>query len=202
VHVEPGSAPQRSSGITATREWREHLPELQVEWVSHEIGKFVRLLQLNNGSAYEQLFSPFSVYETPALAELREIARAMLSQQLFLHYAAFFRQQLQLFRGQHDKHGRHVLYLCRVALTGLHLAERGQLLADLRELAQFHERVAVLALLDELDANTDVRDPRPYMRELEALGEHLASCGNPARLPELVPHRDVAEDWLRRLRER
>jgi hypothetical protein len=95
-----------------------------------------------------------------------------------------------------------MLYLCRVALTGLHLAERGQLLSDLPLLARFHERVAVLRLLEELDRRPDVADQAPFMRELQALGEQLARCGNPAKLPEQVPGRDAAEAWLARMRER
>lgn len=193
VHVEPGGS---------TREWRESHGEWQVEWTSHEVGKFVRLLQMNNGGAYEQLFSPYAVYETPALAELRELARGMVSQQLVLSYHAAFRRQLGACSSQREQPGRHLLYLCRVALTGLHLAQRGQLLADLPLLARFHERVAVLQLLEELEHRPDLADARPYWRELQLLGEQLASVGNPAGLPELVPGRDAAEAWLARMRER
>ncbi|MDB5097436.1 MAG: nucleotidyltransferase [Cyanobacteria bacterium RYN_339] len=193
VHADPAAS---------TREWRETQAEWQVEWTSHEVGKFVRLLQVNNGSAYEQLFSPYAVYETPALAELRELAQGMVSQQLVVHYHASFRRQLAAFLGQRELPGRHLLYLCRMALTGLHLAERGELLADLPLLARFHERVAVLRLLDELDQRPDVADAAPYLRELQALGEQLARRGNPAKLPEQVPGRDAAEAWLERMRER
>lgn len=196
VHV---GSPLESS-VTETREWREQRATVQVEWVSHEVGKFVRLLQVNNGSAYEQLFSPYEVYETEALGELRELGRAMVSLGLFEHYRTTFGRQLALFRGQRDRHGRHMLYLFRMALTGLHLAERGQILADLPTLARFHERIAVLELLDELAHSCDVREPAPYMRELESLARQLAGVRNAARLPERVPHHDRAEAWLARVR--
>ena len=190
VHVDP--APEQSR----SREWREQREHVQIEWLSHEVGKFVRLLQLNNGGAYEQLFSRYAVFETDALGELREIAQAMVSLQLVSHYRALFRQQLERFRGQRDKHGRHVLYLYRMALTGLHLLEQGQIWVDLPELARFHERVTVLQLLAELDRHANVSAPGPYLRELEALAEQLERAVNRARLPEWVPQRDQAEAWL------
>jgi hypothetical protein len=73
---------------------------------------------------------------------------------------------------------------------------------DLPLLARFHERVAVLGLLEELERQADVADATPYLRELQALGEQLARRGNPAGLPEQVPGRDAAEAWLANLRRR
>lgn len=200
VHVDPAADAPQAPG-SRTREWREQRATVQIEWLSHEVGKFVRLLQLNNGSAYEQLFSPYVVFETPALAELRDIAREMVSLQLVGHYRATFRHQLELFRGQRDKHGRHLLYLSRMALTGLHLIERGQVVTDLPMLARFHERVVVLQLLEELDRAANVRDPRPYVRELDALATQLERARNAARLPDLVPRRERAEAWLAAVRQ-
>lgn len=201
VHLaSPDHAPEASCR-GQSREWREERSTFQIEWLSHEVGKFVRLLQMNNGGAYEQLFSPYEIFETQALGELRQLAQAMVSLQLVAHYRDVFGHQAALFRGQRDKHGRHFLYLFRLALTGLHLLERGQLQVDLRCLARFHERVTVLQLLDELDRQANVRDARPYLAELEALAAQLQRGKNAARLPELVPHRDQAEAWLARLRE-
>ena len=73
---------------------------------------------------------------------------------------------------------------------------------DLPLLARFHERVAVLGLLEELDRRADVVDATPYLRELQVLGEQLARRGNPAGLPEQVPARDAAEAWLASMRAR
>lgn len=204
VHLDPRAAGPDLGGRAGrqdTREWREQLGDFQIEWISHEVGKFVRLLQLNNGSAYEQLFSPNVVLETEALHELRELARRMMSLQLFLHYRSYFHSQLKCFLGQREKHGRHLLYLYRVALTGLHLAEHGQLCAELPALARFQERVAILQLLRDLAGHQEVRDFRPYLRELDALSERLDLDPGRGRLPDQVPHRAEAEAWLASLRE-
>lgn len=199
VHIAPGEAP--ACGAHAeTREWRECRSELQIEWVSHEVGKFVRLLQMNNGSAYEQLFSPHTVLETPHLAELREIAHAMLSQQLVAHYRGLFQGQLRFFLRQPERQGRQLLYMFRAGLTGLHLLEHGHLCVDLPTLAHYHERASVLQLLRELSANAEVRNMRPYIRELHGLAARLEASANRGGLPEHVPHRERAEAWLVSLR--
>jgi predicted nucleotidyltransferase len=202
VHVDPAASDLAvRTGRHETREWREQLGGTQVEWISHEVGKFVRLLQMNNGGAYEQLFSAHVVLGSDAVDELRELAGRMMSLQLFLHYRSYFHSQLKCFQGQREKHGRHLLYLFRVALTGLHLAEQGQLCPDLGTLARFHERVAILQLLRDLEAHAEVRDFRPYLRELEALAIRLDGEPGRGRLPDQVPNREDAEAWLGRLRE-
>lgn len=199
VHLDPRKHLARG-GMQETREWRECRGEVQIEWVSHEIGKFVRLLQLNNGGAYEQLFSPNVVASSPAFDSLKGLAEQMLSQQLFLHYRSFFHGQLKFFMAQRDKHGRHLLYLYRVALTGVHLMEHGQLCANLPALARFHERAAVLQLLHEMGAQGELAVTRAHLRELGFLAEMIEGAQNRAKLPEQVPHRDAAEAWLADLR--
>jgi predicted nucleotidyltransferase len=200
VHVEAGDGASHRMGLQETREWRETRPECQVEWVSHELGKFVRLLQVNNGSAYEQLFSPHVVFETAALGELKELASEMVSLQLFLHYRSFYQSQLKFFHNQRDKHSRHLLYLFRVALTGIHLLETGQVVADLRSLAGYHERVAIMELLRDVEQHPEGRSLRPYLRELEALALRLDQMPNRARLREQVSGRDAADAWLAKVR--
>lgn len=200
VHLDPRKHLEARSGLAETREWRESGHEVQVEWVSHEVGKFVRLLQLNNGGAYEQLFSPHVVAASPAIEHLKALAQDMLSQQLFLHYRSFFHSQLKFFLGQRDRNGRHLLYLYRVALTGVHLMEHGTLCASLPQLGRYHERAAVLKLLKDMTEHGDVPVGREHLRELAFLDQRLETVPNLARLPEHVPHRQVAESWLVELR--
>jgi predicted nucleotidyltransferase len=200
VHLDPRKHADARPGLAETREWRECGQAVQIEWVSHEVGKFVRLLQLNNGGAYEQLFSPHVVSASPAMEPLKALAQDMLSQQLFLHYRSFFHSQLKFFLGQRDRHGRHLLYLYRVALTGLHLMEYGALVASLPQLAHYHERSAVMKLLRDMADFRDVPVGREHLRELAFLDERLDLVPNAAGLPEHVPHRQAAEGWLVELR--
>jgi predicted nucleotidyltransferase len=200
VHLDPTHHLPCRGGMQETREWRETRGEVQIEWVSHEVGKFVRLLQVNNGGAYEQLFSPNVVAESAAFGELQALADQMLSQQLYVHYRSFFHSQLKFFLNQRDKHGRHLLYLYRVALTGIHLMEHGQLCASLPNLAHYHERATILQLLREMAEHGDVPVARTYLRELSALDERLSAAQSRTKLPEQVPNRDLAEAWLAKLR--
>lgn len=201
VHLDPSHDLPCRGGMQETREWRETRGEVQIEWVSHEVGKFVRLLQLNNGGAYEQLFSPNVVVESSEFGELKVVAGQMLSQQLYVHYRSFFHSQLKFFLNQRDKNGRHLLYLYRVALTGIHLMEHGQLCASLPMLARYHERAAILQLLREMgDQPGDAPAARAYMRELTFLDDRLSAVQNRSKLPEQVPNRALAEAWLAEMR--
>jgi predicted nucleotidyltransferase len=201
VHLDAHPVTEARSCLAETREWRDVGDTCQVEWVSHELGKFVRLLEISNGGAYEQLFSPHVVTGGPELEELRDIASTMLSQQLFVHYRSFFHGQLKFFLAQRDRHGRHLLYLYRVALTGIHLMEHGALVADLPQLARYHERAGVSRLLRELEGRKDVAVGKEHLQELAWLDGRLATVPNVANLPDRVAGRE-AEAWLASVRAR
>ena len=47
---------------------------VEVEYVSHDLGKYLRLLAKNNGYVLEQIFSPLVVTGHEFLAELRPLA--------------------------------------------------------------------------------------------------------------------------------
>jgi predicted nucleotidyltransferase len=175
VHLDARPAAEARSSFAETREWRDVGDTCQVEWVSHELGKFVRLLEISNGGAYEQLF---------------------------VHYRSFFHSQLKFFMAQRDRHGRHLLYLYRVALTGIHLMEHGALVADLPKLARYHERAAVSTLLRELEGRQDVAVGKMHLQELAWLDGRLATVPNVANLPDRVSGREAADAWLAAVRTR
>src|SRR5215467_7201315 len=62
-----------------TVERKLDLAGVEVELVSHDLGKYLRLLVKNNGYVLEQIFSPIVVMGEAFLDELRPLARRCIT---------------------------------------------------------------------------------------------------------------------------
>jgi predicted nucleotidyltransferase len=98
----------------------------EVEAVSHEVGKYLRLMAKHNGYVLEQVFSPLVAHGADFLAALRPLARKCVTRLCFHHYRGFFHTQRKLFDKEEAKKAKTLLYAYRVALTGVHLLETGE----------------------------------------------------------------------------
>ena len=132
----------------------------EVELVSHEVGKYLRLLVRNNGYILEQIFSPIVVMGQEFLDELRPLAQRCITRHHYHHYRGFYATQRKLIAKEEPKRAKPVLYAYRVLMTGIHLLRTGEVEANLLRLNE-HFR---LGFLDELIArkvggeNTSVGD--------------------------------------------
>jgi len=107
---------------------------LDLDLVTHDVAKFVRMMQKPNGYVLEQLFSPLVVRTTAAHAELCAIGRRCLTRRHVRHYVGFAKTQWQLFTTEPTPRIKPLLYVYRVLLTGLHLLRTGEVQADLARL--------------------------------------------------------------------
>jgi predicted nucleotidyltransferase len=154
---------------------------VELDVVTHELGKFCRLLLSRNGYVLEQLLSPLVVTSSALHEELVAAAPGCLTRHHAHHYLGFARTQWALF----EKVGelKPALYTLRVLLTGRHLMRTGEVVCDLGRLAEDMRAEAVL------DDGIDLR----YVPELiaaKSAGEHWpmpSSTGLRSRL-----HADVA----------
>ncbi|HEX8391515.1 MAG TPA: nucleotidyltransferase domain-containing protein [Longimicrobium sp.] len=110
----------------------EHVRDgAEVDLVTHEACKFLRLLLRNNGYVLEQLYSPLVVHTTPGHAELKRVARGCITRGCVRHYAGFAAGQWRLWDGEHPRRLKPLLYLYRVLLTGITLMRTGRVNASL-----------------------------------------------------------------------
>jgi predicted nucleotidyltransferase len=109
---------------------------IEVEMVSHEFGKYLRLLLKNNGYVLEQIFSPLVVVGDAFLATLRPLARRCITRHHYHHYRGFLATERKLLDKQEPKSVKAVLYAYRVVLTGMHLLRSGEVEANLVRLAE------------------------------------------------------------------
>ena len=152
----------------------------EVELVSHEIGKYLRLLVRNNGYILEQIFSPIVVLGQEFLDELRPLARRCITRHHYHHYRGFYATQRKLIEKEEPKRAKPVLYAYRVLMTGIHLLRTGEVEANLPRLNE-HFR---FGFLDELIA-------RKVGGENTAVGQ-LDWPFHEARLAELEARLDQA----------
>lgn len=184
-----------------TVERKLDLAGLEVELVSHDVGKYLRLLVKNNGYVLEQIFSPLVVAGREFLDELRPLARRCVTRHHYHHYRGFLATQRKLLDKQEPKRVKSVLYAYRVLLTGIHLLRTGEVEAYLPRLAEEYQRPFLLELiaqkreekgtapdldwafhdaqLKELEGLLDgafAESPLPEERDRQAVHQFLVDC--------------------------
>lgn len=116
---------------TETQEMELESAGREVELVSHELGKYLRLLSKNNGYILEQIFSPLVVCGQEFLDRLRPLAQRCVTRGCYHHYRGFLQTQLKLLDRQEVKKAKTLLYAYRVVLSGIHLLQTGEVQANL-----------------------------------------------------------------------
>jgi len=161
---------------------------IEVDLVSHDLGKYLKLLAKNNGYVLEQIFSPLVATGQEFLDRLRPIARRCITRFHYFHYRGFIGTQLKLLEKEEPKRAKSLLYAYRVLLTGIHLLKTGEVEANIRRLnASFG-----LSYIDDLIAaktggeriGMPALDWAFHSRELDRLEQDLAAAFERSSLGE------------------
>ena len=161
---------------------------LELDWVAHDLRKFVRMMTQDNGYVLEQLYSPLTVVETPLSGELRELGKGCITRTLFRHYRGFAHGRRKLLAAP-DATVKHLLYAYRVYLTGIHALTSGEIQAHLPTL---NERFG-MAVIDELVARKRAGAEKQKLAdgehathalELDRLEEALVVAAKNSQLPD------------------
>ncbi|WAZ20729.1 nucleotidyltransferase domain-containing protein [Streptomyces cinnabarinus] len=129
VHLLPAAdlLGLREPAETRSRMWDRDGAEMDL--VTHDLRKFVRLMLRRNGYVLEQLLSPLVVHTTDAHRELAALAPGVLTGHHAHHYRGFANTQWRLFTKTREL--KPLLYTFRVLLTGIHLMRGGEVQAHL-----------------------------------------------------------------------
>ena len=174
---------------------------LEVDLVSHDVGKYFGLLVKNNGYILEQVFSPIVVSGQEFLDELRPLAKNCITKNHFYHYRGFFGSQKKLIAKQEPVTAKAVLYAYRVLCTGIHLMRTGEVVTDLNRLASemnlgFVGELIAAKVTEKVAFGFDLKE---HLSKLDQLERKLESAFESSSLRE-NPDRDPVNELLVRLR--
>ena len=166
----------------------EDKSSIDLDWVAHDIRKFARLMTNHNGYVLEQLYSPLVVVSTPAHEELLRLGKGCITRPTVKHYQGFARGRRHRL-AEPDPTVKHLLYAYRVLLTGIHLMQTGEVVANVQVL---NERFR-LTEIDDLVARKragaekmalEERDHVEHGALLDRLERELQEAYEASQLPE------------------
>lgn len=178
---------------------------LELDVVTHDLIKFVRLLLRPNGYVLEQLYSPLVLHQTSEFLELKEMAQGCITRHHYYHYYGFANTQWNLFQKERPARIKPLLYVYRVLLTGIHLLQTGEVEANLIHLNEKYKS----PFLDELihRKQTEAENatlPETVVAKQEPdyvrLQKVLEQAYLDSRLPEKPTAHRALHDFLIRLR--
>jgi predicted nucleotidyltransferase len=134
AHLLPAPAVLGLDVRDETVERSEVREGLEIDYVTHDLRKFVGMMLKRNGYVLEQLFSPLVVRTSPLLAELTALGERCITRHHVHHYRGFAHTQWELFHKERPRRVKPLLYVYRVLLTGIHLMRTGVIEANLPRL--------------------------------------------------------------------
>lgn len=188
-------------GLRPARETHERgdvVDGLQVDLVSHDVAKYLRLLVSKNGYVLEQILSPLVVVSTPAFDRMRELARGSINRTLYHHYRGFARGRWKAFTAEEPKRVKTLLYVYRVLLTGVRLLETAELEANLPRLAAARDLDFVADLVDRKQrgesTTLDREDFERHAQRVSMLEHEMLRAYEHSRLPDTATNiREINE---------
>ncbi|MFF8276486.1 DNA polymerase beta superfamily protein [Streptomyces lateritius] len=175
VHLLPAAAliGLREPEETRSRMWDRDGVEMDL--VTHDLRKFVRLMLRRNGYVLEQLLSPWVAHTSEVHAELISLVPHVLTTHHAHHYRGFAATQWRLFEKTEEL--KPLLYTFRALLTGIHLMRSGEVQAHLPTLvgevteapAYLPELIAAKAAAEHGPAEVDVERVRGHVEALHAV---------------------------------
>jgi len=177
---------------------------IDLDWVAHDIRKFVRMMVSHNGYVLEQLFSPLVVITSPAYYQLLELGKGCVTRPIVRHYQGFARGRRKRVH-EPDATVKHLLYAYRVFLSGIHLMRTGQVVSNITSLREVFHSPQVEELVKRKQEGHEkmqisAEEIREHDRHLDALEAELADAHAKSTLPEEPTTRGELEELVIRLR--
>lgn len=201
LHLAPLDAVIGLRPLQETHDRLQVFEGIECDLTTHEARKAIGLLLRGNGNMLERLLSPYQLYAGPQAGALADLARGSISRQFFNHYAGFFRGMCREYAKLAAPTAKKMLYCYRVALTGTHLLNTGELECNVTRLAPLYGHPLVKQLVElkrstaELVTLTPEQDAT-YRSAWPDLDAALRTAMDASTLPDAPPNTDAWHDWL------
>lgn len=177
---------------------------MEVDFVTHDLAKFFRLVLKKNGYVLEQIYSPLVVETSPEHEELKQIAKSAVTKHHTYHYLGFAANEWKLF--ENTRSYKRLLYVYRVLLTGIYLMHTGEIEANLTHLLDGRDMKFVHDLIEMKKTGAekgtvpdiDITFHRSWFTRLE---DEMKLASEKTHLPEAPTCRPMLDDLLLRLRQ-
>ncbi len=174
---------------------------VECDLTTNELSQALKLIIKGNGNLHERLASPYQLVDDPVVVELQELGRRARSKSSYGHYRGYLQGMKREHEKQEPPRAKSLLYSFRVALTGIHLMETGEVVAHLPSLAPEYGFGEVLELAQvKIEGAEKEPAPEPLATRLRARWPELEARLERARdrspLPEMAPNVGEIEAWL------
>lgn len=178
----------------------EVIDGVEIDYTSNELSKCVANLLSGDGNMLERVLSTTPMEAHPALGELAELARAVISKRFERHYKGFAHSQHIRLKEAAEPTAKKLLYVLRTALTGTHLLLEGECNPDLTELYERYDFPEVKELIEIKQKEERGALPMSWQSRVDELVgrafDVLQSASDGSQLPEEAANRDALEEWL------
>lgn len=176
---------------------------VECDLTTHEARKALGLLVKGNGNMIERIVSPLQLVQNPHVEELQALARQSVSKRFWGHYRGFTKGMRREYDSK--KRTKAALYVYRAALTGIHLLNSGEVVADLDVLAADYGFPEILPLIQHKRVSGEKvpvseADDAHHRRNWDKLEVMLDEAKDKSPLADNCPVQRDLSDWLVRLR--
>jgi predicted nucleotidyltransferase len=201
IHVAPTRELLGLEKPTAAQNVEQMWKNTLCDFTSNEVEQALKLLLKGNGNMLERIFSPFQLFETEEAAQLREMKDFYLSKRFFHHYSGFFQKKCNEFLNNGLFRIKSLLYIYRVALTGIHLLITGEVIGDVKKLGpeyKFEEALELIKLYSETSEKKclDENSAKQFVERWPGLERRLEEAHASSHLPDEPADLKKCSDWL------
>lgn len=200
IHIAPTAEILGLDEPKMTADVMRTVEGVELDYTSNEIGGVLRGVLAGNGNYLERVLGKLILRTSPEHEELIGLCRAALSRRVHHHYRGFAKQQHGAVMREAEPPAKRMLYVLRVALTGIHVLKSGELVADLTELMDEHGFGEARALVEAKRAGEltllDAAAKERWMTHLERALTMLDAAHATSCLPPEPPNKPDLNAWL------
>lgn len=205
MHAMPAGALLGLDLPTETYEILDRESPVEMDLVTHDARKFMKMVLNKNGYVLEQIFSPLVIRAVPEFDELRVIARSCITRHHRHHFRSFAGHQWQDLTNASKPTVKKLLYAYRPLLAGIHLMNEGEIESNLVILNQRFRLPYIDDLIDAKKSGAERMeavdlDLAFHTAEFDRLRNELEEASVRSHLPDEPAGRSAMDDLLRRLR--